>query len=71
MEHVVRIVKGGFLGYLIDAVLTQPQHTLEVLRAMYLGAGLDAGLEVTLALANKASLEVRDGLNVRCIVPLA
>ena len=38
---------------------------------MYRDAERATGLEVTLALANNASLEVSDGLNVRCIVPLA
>ena len=46
----------------------QTEHTLGALRAMYLGAEHATGLEVTFALANKASLEVRDGLNVRCII---
>ena len=55
---------------LLDALWVQPQHTLGALREMYRDGEPVTGLEVTLALANNASLEVRDGLNVRCIVPL-
>ena len=49
----------------------QTLRTLGVLPAMYRGAEHDTGLKVALPLANEASLEVRDGPNVRCIVPLA
>lgn len=51
--------------------MTHIERTLGALRAMYLDPEHTTGLEVTFALANRASLEVRDGLNVRCIVPLA